>query len=253
MAVKILMADADLAVLELARVAMSSVQWCDLVTVTDGREATNCLQRQKFDGLITAARVPEVDGFELIQRVKESPLNAGIPIVMLTTDDDINTMRRGFKAGVTFFAVKPPNRERFYRLFSAVRGAMETERRRHCRLPYRTPVTCTLEDEARSQFVAESVEISEGGISLRPSGGVEIGKVLELEFLLPQLARPAEQETGKSRKSIFTEAEVSVTGPQKVRATVRYKAPSGESLGLSFLGLTPAQRQVIQQYITGGN
>ena len=63
---------------------------------------------------------------------------------MLTGEDDIDTMRRGFKAGVTFFAVKPPNRERCYHLFNAVRGAMETERRRHHRLPYHTPVTCTL-------------------------------------------------------------------------------------------------------------
>lgn len=253
MPVKILMADGDLAVLEFARSAMSTVQWCDLVTVTDGRVAADCLQNQKFDGLVTAARIPGVDGFELIQRLKYSPLNAGIPIVMLTADDDINTMRRGFKAGVTFFAIKPPNRERCFRLFNAVRGAMETERRRHCRLPYRTSVTCRLEDEARSRFVAESVEISEGGISLHPSGGVEVGQVMELEFPLPQIARAASAEAGKWRRSIFAEREIEVTGPQKIRATVRYKAPSGESVGLSFLILSPTQRDVIQQYITGGN
>ncbi len=252
MAVKILMADGDLAVLELARATMSSVQWCELMTVNDGREATNCLQNQKFDGLITAAHIPEVDGFEIVRCVKSSPLNAGIPIVMLAAEDDINTMRRGFKAGVTFFAVKPPSRERFYRLFNAVRGAMETERRRHCRLPYPTPVTCTLEDEARTRFVAESVEIGEGGISLTPSGGVEVGQVVELQFLMPQVSQPAPPETGKARKSLFAEREMPVAGPQKVRATVRYKAPSGESIGLSFLSLTSAQREVIQLYITGG-
>jgi CheY-like chemotaxis protein len=210
------------------------------------------LQSQKFDGFIAAARILEVDGFEILRCVKYSPLNAGIPIVMLTTDDDINTMRRGFKAGVTFFAVTPPSRERFFRLFNAVHGAMETERRRHCRLPYRTPVTCTLEDEARSRFVAESIEISEGGISLRPSGGVEVGQVLELEFLMPEVSRPAHPDMGKSRKSLFAEREMAVTGPQKVRAIVRNKAPSGESMGLGFLGLTAAQREVIQHYITGG-
>ena len=109
------------------------------------------LQSQKFDGVVMADRIPHVDGFELIQHLKDSPLNAGIPIVMLTGEDDIDTMRRGFKAGVTFFAVKPPNRERFYRLFNAVRGAMENERRRHHRLPYHTSVTCTLGDQGRNR------------------------------------------------------------------------------------------------------
>jgi CheY-like chemotaxis protein len=252
MSVKILMADGDLEVLELAKATMSSVQWCDLVTVQDGREASNWLQSQKFDGLITADRTPDVDGFELVQCVKHSPLNASIPIVMLTQENDIDTMRRGFKAGVTFFAAKPASRERFYRLFNAVRGAMETERRRHHRLPYRTSVTCTLADEGQSHFVAESIEIGEGGISLRPSRGVQVGQALELEFVMPQVSRPLPAESRKPRTTLFAEREEHALGPQKVRGTVRYVAPDGESMGLDFLGLTPPQRQMIQDYISGG-
>jgi CheY-like chemotaxis protein len=253
MAVKILMADGDNAILDMARASMSSLNWCNLVTVTDGREAAVCLQTQKFDGVVMAARIPQMDGFELIQHLKQSPLNAGIPIVMLTGEDDIETMRRGFKAGVTFFAVKPPNRERFYHLFNAVRGSMESERRRHHRLPYRTPVICNMGDQDRSHFRAESVDISEGGMAVKPAGGAMKGQVLELEFLLPQVMRPAHPVTRKSRKSLFTESEVPVTGPQKVRATVRYVAPSGESMGLDFQGLTPGQRAIIQHYISGGS
>jgi len=252
MAVKILMVDPDLAVLELARSTMSLLKWCDLVTVTDGREAVQYLQSQKFDGLVMGDRIPDVDGFDLIQHLKGSTLNAGVPIVMLTGEDDLDTMRRGFKAGVTFFAVKPPNRERCYHLFNAVRGAMETQRRRHHRLPYHTPVTCTFGDLDRSRFAAESVEISEGGMSVRPSGGVEVGQVLDLEFLMPQVSRPP-HPVQKSRKGLFAEHEEPVTGPQRVRAKVRYAAPSGETMGLDFLGLTPAQREAIQLYITGSS
>jgi CheY-like chemotaxis protein len=223
------------------------------VTVQDGREAAECLQNQKFDGLIIADRIPHADGFEIIQRLKRSSLNASIPIVMLTVQDDIDTMRRGFKAGVTFFSVKPPNRERFYRLFSAIRGAMETERRRHNRLPYRTPVNCTLGDGGKNRFVAECSEISEGGISIRPSGGVAVGQVMELEFLLPQFSRPPQPETPKPQKPLSSEREAPLTGPQKVNAKVRYVAPTGEIMGLDFLGLTSGQREVIRHYISGGS
>ncbi len=253
MAVKILMADGDQAVLELARSSISTLQWCDLVTVKDGREAAELLQSQKFDGVVMADRVPHVDGFELIQHLKDSRLNAGIPIVMLTGGDVIDTMRRGFKAGVTFFSVKPSNRERFYRLFNAVRGAMENERRRHHRLPYNTPVTCSLGDQGRNRFVAESVDISAGGMLVRPSGGAEVGQVLDLEFLLPQVSRPTQPVTQKSQKGLFAERDLPPAGPQKVRARVCYVAPAGESMGLDFQDLTPKQREAIEHYITGAS
>lgn len=251
MAVKILMVDGDAEALEMARATMAPVQWCDLVTLEDGTQAAEILQKHKFDGIILADRIPHVDGFGLIQCVKLSHLNATIPIVMLTAEDEIETMRRGFNEGVTFFSTKPATRERFYRLFNAVRGAMEIERRRHNRLPYRTPVTCNLGDERH--FMAESCEISEGGISVTPSGGVAVGQVVELELLLPHHSRPIQNEARKAHQAMFAEREMPVAGLQKVRARVCYVPPSGESMGLDFLGLTPAQRDAIQNYITGGS
>jgi CheY-like chemotaxis protein len=201
-----------------------------------------------------ADSVPHVDGFELIQHLRLSPLNAGIPIVMLTCGDVIDTMRRGFKAGVTFFAVKPSNRERFFHLFNAVRGAMENERRRHHRLPYRTPVTCALGDQGKNRFVAESVDISGGGMSVRPSGGAEVGQILELEFLMPQISRPVHPAvTPKSQKVPFAERDIPAAAPQKVHARVCYVAPSGESMGLDFQDLTPKQSDAIGHYILGGS
>jgi len=251
--VNILMADGDLAALEMARATVSLLPWCDLTTLNDGRELAERIQQQKFDGIILADKLPQADGFELVQNVKRSPLNARTPIVMLTGEDDIDTMRRGFKAGVTFFSVKPSDRERCYRLLNAVRGAMETERRRHHRLPYHTPVTCSLGDPGRSHFVADSREISEGGMSVTPSGGLGVGQILELEFLLPQISQPVHSgEPRAQRRRLFVDDDAALTGPQKVRASVRYVAPSGESMGMDFLDLTPAQREVIRQYVSGG-
>lgn len=221
MPIKILMADGDHADLELARATMSSVQWCDLVTVESGKDAAELLQKQKFDGLITASRIPQMDAFELIARLKYYQLNASIPIVMVTGENEVEIMRLGFRAGVTFFAIKPRTRERVYRLFNAVRGAMEKERRRHHRLPYHTTVICTL-GEGQRRFVAECVEISEGGMSVKPSGGLEVGQVLELEFLLPQVSRPAPPESSRPGKAVSGEREATKAKPQRVRAKVTY-------------------------------
>jgi CheY-like chemotaxis protein len=242
------MVDGDRSVLALARHSLSAQSWCELVTVADGLDAAEYLKKQKFDGLITADRLPRLDGFELIERLKASPQNAGIPIVMLTVEGDIDTMRRGFKAGVTFFAPKPATRERFFHLFSAVRGAMESERRRHLRLPYRTQVTCLLGDQ---RFVAESVDISEGGMSLEPTGGAEVGAVLELEFLLPSVPGQAQAGTGQTDKPTPGARMPAPMKPQKVRARVLYVSPSDNTLGVTFLELAPAHREVIQQFVAG--
>lgn len=50
---------------------------------------------------------------------------------------------------------------------------------------------------------------------------------------------------------MFTVPEPSLTGPQRVRAKVRYVALGGESMGLDFMGLTAAQREAIEHYVTG--
>jgi CheY-like chemotaxis protein len=224
-----------------------------LITVRDGGEARKLVQSQKFDGMVVADRLPHVDSFELIQQLKNSALNARVPIVMLTGDDNINTMRKGFKAGVTFFTVTPPSRERFFRLFNAVHGAMESERRRHHRLPYRTSVTCRLADsEVRNHFVAESVEISEGGMSVKTLGwnarrpGPGNWSFRFLDYCIRRI-----RDRKKPRKGLFAEHEPHVEGPQKVRATVRNLSHGGDVMGMDFQGLTAKQREAIQHYIEG--
>jgi CheY-like chemotaxis protein len=230
------------------------VQWCNLVPISDGRDAAKLVESQKFDGIIVADRIPNIDGFELIRQIKDSPLNGGAPIVMLTSDDSIETMRRGFKAGVTFFSSKPPNRDRFFRLFNAVHGAMENERRRHHRLPYRTSVKCALADqEGKGHFIAESIEISEGGMSIKPSGGLTVGQFVDLEFTFPQVNPSAPSYGSRSKKNLFSESGATVTGPQKVRGRIRNLHANGESIGMDFQNLSAGQRQVIQLFIEGNS
>jgi CheY-like chemotaxis protein len=250
MLVRVLVVDDEPAVLELIRTTVQALRWCEVLTLTNSRMAAKCLARQKFDGVIVDAHMRDLDGFGVTECARTSPLNAGIPIVMLTDDSDINTMRRGFRAGVTFFAAKPSTRERVYRLFSAVRGTMLREQRRHHRLPFRTSVVCRWKNHEMGQFMAESLEISEGGMSLTPSGGLEVGQEAELEFVLPQASGSAKPAVQKPAKSLFHEPEATLDGPQRLRATVRYRTPQ-DAIGLEFISLAPACREVIRRYISG--
>lgn len=250
MAVKILLVDDKVEALSFVKSVVEPLTWCDLFTLADSREAAACLESQKFDGMVVNARMSPMDGFELTRSVRASELNAGVPIVMLTNEDDVETMREGFRTGVTFFTAKPTSRERVFKLFRAVRGAMERERRRHARLPYRTRVECEWGDHGERHFTAESLDISEGGISLKPSGGLEGGQEVALTFVLPQPLGSLKVPGKMRRRSMFPRAGADLSGPQELRARVRCLAKR-DSIRLDFTDLPPAHRAAIQRYVTG--
>ncbi len=89
-------------------------------------------------------------------------------------------------------------------------------------------------------------------MSLNPSGGVEAGQEVVLEFLLPMTPKAENVPPKKSPRRLFSESEALLSGPQRVRAGARYRTPQ-DTVGLEFVGLMPAHRQAIQRYITGAS
>ena len=81
----------------------------------NGYTATGCLNAneaydamyggQVFDCSVSDIMMPGVDGFEFAANVRE--LNQEIPILFMTARDDFASKRRGFKAGVDDYMVKP--------------------------------------------------------------------------------------------------------------------------------------------------
>jgi CheY-like chemotaxis protein len=251
MSVKILVIDDNPQVLELIKDTVQPMGWCEVVTLMDSRNIAQFLEHQKFEGLVVKAHMPHLNGFDVTRQVRASRLNAEIPVVLVTEKNDIQMMREGFKAGITFFAVRPTNRLLAYRLFSAVRGAMISEKRRRHRLPYRTTVDCRWGQHGERHFVAESLEISEGGIKLRPSGGLETGQELTLELLLPEVSQPASHERLSLRESLFGGGVEPLAGPQILRGKVCY-VTGADFVGLEFVGLLPEHREAIRRYVSGG-
>jgi len=251
MPIRIMVVDAQTSFLKMIENSVASLDWCELETVQTSEEAVNKLEKERFDGLLVKARMPDLDGFEITRRVRGSTLNSGVPVVMLGDEDDINMVRQGFRAGVTFFMTRPTNPELVHRLLAAVRGVMTVQKRRFLRLPYRTPVTCRWSNGEPRHFLSESIEIGEGGISIKPSGGLEIGQHVELEFTPPEAARPAKPDPRKQQRLVRPGGKV-VARPQKIQAVVCHKNAQ-DTVGLGFTNLSPALREVIQHYLTGAS
>ncbi len=223
MAFKVLFVDDEPDVLKLLKSLVEPLGF-EVLTLADSREAARRLQTEKFDAVFLDARMPHLDGFELAKTIRTSPANSGVPMVMLTVYNDAETMRKGFKAGISFFLGKPVSQDRMAGMLRAMRGAMLKEKRRHARLPLRTSVTCQL---GPTRFKSESQNIGEGGMLLDMSGGANVGQELEIEFLLPQASSPV-----------------------KAQVTVLRKQPP-DKIAVRFLALTPSDREAIVGYING--
>src|SRR5579863_8923116 len=133
--------------------AMMEPLGCEILTLTESREAALRAKTHSFDAVFVDVRMPHMDGFDLTRSVRSSPMNGKVPIVMLTGSDDVQTMQLGFKAGATYFLGKPVSLERIQSLFNAVLGPMQTQKRKNARLPFKTMVNCCFGSSGGSQFV----------------------------------------------------------------------------------------------------
>ncbi|HMD89799.1 MAG TPA: response regulator [Anaerolineaceae bacterium] len=59
------------------------------------------------DVIIVDVRLPDVDGFEVVKRLRRTPRYAGIPILFLTSHNELNTKLKAFEVGADDYLVKP--------------------------------------------------------------------------------------------------------------------------------------------------
>jgi two-component system chemotaxis response regulator CheY len=73
----------------------------------NGREGLEKARGQKFELVITDLNMPEMDGIEMIQGMRQLPGYSFTPILMLTTESQAEKKDAGRKAGATGWIVKP--------------------------------------------------------------------------------------------------------------------------------------------------
>jgi len=200
---------------------------CEVLKISDSRVVATLLERHRFDGILLDVQMLHLNGFELTKLIRASRLNRSVPVVLLAETDDLETMRKGFKAGASCFLGKPLDQKRLYALIKAMLGPMVQEKRRHVRLPFWAPVKCRAGAQDEHQFVSKSLTISESGMSLDTPRDLEQAQELELEFSLPNSDKP-------------------------VKANARVVRTLGPNLiGVEFLNLEAKSREAIQRYVEG--
>lgn len=84
------------------------------VTIADnGEEGLQKAADNPPDLIILDLMLPHMNGLEVCRRLKDSPDTGLIPVIMLTSDDFIDTKVAGFKLGVHDYITKPFNAQEF--------------------------------------------------------------------------------------------------------------------------------------------
>jgi two-component system, cell cycle response regulator len=87
--------------------ARLSAEYFDVITVMNGRDGLAICERGECDIVLLDVMMPDMDGFEVCQRLKSNPATHHIPVIMVTALDQPRDRLRGLQAGADDFLTKP--------------------------------------------------------------------------------------------------------------------------------------------------
>jgi two-component system, cell cycle response regulator len=87
--------------------ARLSAEYFDVATAQSGPEALELCERAECDIVLLDVMMPDMDGFEVCQKIKSNPATHHIPVIMVTALDQPSDRVRGLEAGADDFLTKP--------------------------------------------------------------------------------------------------------------------------------------------------
>lgn len=84
-------------------------QNCDVVMAEDGAAALEAVTRQSFDLILLDIMMPNVSGYEVLEKLKADPNTRHIPVIMISAVDDLDSVVRCIEMGAEDYLFKPFN------------------------------------------------------------------------------------------------------------------------------------------------
>lgn len=84
---------------------------CNIEMALSGEETIRCVQEKKIDVILLDLMLPNMNGFEVCQRIKGSEETCPIQVVMITNLTDTASKLKGIESGTDDFLVKPVDKD----------------------------------------------------------------------------------------------------------------------------------------------
>jgi CheY-like chemotaxis protein len=73
----------------------------------DGPRALELVAESAPDCILLDVMMPHMTGLQVLEKLKETPTTAGIPVILLTAKDRDEDVLSGYKEGADYYIVKP--------------------------------------------------------------------------------------------------------------------------------------------------
>ena len=100
--IHILIVEDEVAISNLIKLNLTKAGY-DCTTAYDGMEAANILEEQKFDLVLLDIMLPKINGYELMEYIKDLQ----IPAIFLTAKASLDDKMKGLTSGAEDYIVKP--------------------------------------------------------------------------------------------------------------------------------------------------
>ena len=103
---KILVADDERDIAQSVQIFLEQEGY-QVATASDGCEVLECVARERPDAIILDVMMPNMDGIEVLRRLKENTETSSIPIIMLSAKGQDEDVTEGWRSGADLYLRKP--------------------------------------------------------------------------------------------------------------------------------------------------
>lgn len=121
MSANILTVDDSASIRMTTKIALTNAGY-QVTEAVDGADGLAKAKSAPFDLIVTDLNMPNMNGMEMIEALRQSPAHTGVPIIFLTTESDADMKARAKAAGATGWVTKPFDPENLVKIVRKVLG-----------------------------------------------------------------------------------------------------------------------------------
>ena len=198
-------------------------------TAEDGQQALEMLDTQSFDVVLLDLMMPKMDGYQVLAHMKSDDSLRRIPVIVISSMDEMESVVRCIEMGATDYLPKPFNPVLLHARLNASLASLHQERMDMLRRQL-AQVTATQEEER--QRIAR--ELHDG-----------VGPALaSLNLRLRTTVKLLERDGHPAAEEIEELAELVQVSIQDIRRLIHDLRPAA----LDDFGLVPALREYVARY-----
>jgi DNA-binding response OmpR family regulator len=103
---KVLVVDDEPELLQLLRYVLQAAGF-QVAVAADGRQALEQVKREQPDLVLCDVVMPELNGFETVQALRQDAATAHLPVIMLSARGQAQDVQRALDAGADGYVTKP--------------------------------------------------------------------------------------------------------------------------------------------------